>query len=255
METISQRLLDIGDNLIVAFPVKETEVEGTKVTTSILYFFKVAACWPFYYEWNRISAIPAGTGLDFNYLGTTGHGSGDDILRIERDDFHVYHFGMSPDQPYVRIYRTISPVGTALSALDRKAVTDMASPIAGSNFDYYTGKQIPDKFDPPSFTENLVFRAGSDDAGKYFQFGFYAEQSVSAGMPFYLIGKGYKLIPVVKREKKEEILEEATLQRRFQKVKTITVTIGGIWTSYSLAKFVPDSWDRVGNYLEYEPEV
>ena len=257
-QRMSDRLLEIGENLLVAFPVEKAKVskgESTwEVVTSRIYTFKVGAWYPFLYDWNKLGGLSKGNYSGLNYLGETGHGSGSDILRIERDDFHVYHFFLTPDDPHCRIYKTISPIGDVLSALDRKLATDLAKVSAGSPFDSYTLKDCKDKFDPTTVAENLAARWGSDDDGKYMQWGFYAIETLPSTYTFYLRGRGYKLIPVVDRAKQKEMLEQALLPPEKQRVKTITITIGGIWkTDFTLGKFVPDSWENIENYIIYEP--
>jgi hypothetical protein len=261
MERMSDRLLDIGENLIVAFPVKEydvpiSETKTISAQTSLCYVFRVSAWYPFYYEWDKLGALSKGGYSGLNYLGETGHGSGDDILRIERDDFQVYHVFLAPDDPNVRIYRSISPVGSVLSALDRKVSSDLASVSSGSKFDCYTGKQVVDKFNPTSIAENLVFRAGSSDSGKSFQWGFYAIESIPSTYTFYLIGRSYKLIPVTDETMRKKIIIESMLPADKQERRTISITIGGLAKpNFSLSKFVPDDWDIVDNTIIYTPDI
>ena len=252
LEKLSDRLLDIGNHLLVAFPVERVEIEGSTYITSRIFIFKVAAFWPYWYKYS-LGAMSAGSYKTFNYLGETGFGSGKDIFRIEKDDFHVYHVGLVPDNPNLRVYRTVSPDGDALTALDRKAAVDFASVTAGSNFDYYDSKRIPDKFDPPAFTEWLIFRAASDDDGKYFFYGFYAEKDIPAPNDLYIVGRGYKLLPVTDEDEKKKILEESIKRPELRTVKTTTVTINGIGkTTVTLDKFIPDSWQKVGCDIVYK---
>jgi len=248
---LSERLLDVGGNLLVGFPVEELEVGNKVVLTTKFYVFKVSAWTTYFYNWNKLGALAKGGSSDLNYLGESAHGSGLDILRIERDDFQVYHIGMTPLNPNLRVYRTISPVGDVISALDRKKSSDLASVTSGSNYDYYTARQITDAFDPEVVAENLIFRAGSDDDGKSFQFGFYAEEAISANLPIYLVGRSYKLVPIYDDREKQKILDDAIIEPRERKVRTTSIIIGGINRAYSLAKFIPDSWE--GSDIVYQP--
>lgn len=266
MLTMSDRLLDIGENLLISFPNEKVEVKKTvsqgkgnavervvKAYTSRIFLFKVGAWYPFFYEWDQIGALAAAGSSGLDYLGSSGHGSGDDILRIAEDDFHVYHFALVPSNPNVRIYKTISPIGDVLSALDRKKSSDLASVSSGSKFDHYTGRMISNNFDPDIVAENVVFRAASNDDGQYFQWGFYAINSIPAGSPFFLIGRGYKLIPVVDEKEQQEMLKESMTPIDKRKTRTTSVTVGGIYnTDFSVSSFLPNDWDNIGNYVVYE---
>jgi len=237
MVKLSDRLLEVGGGLIVAFP-QDDGLRG--------YFFKVTGYTPFLYKYTQLGAMAAGTGTSFDYLGESGLGSGQDILRIERDDFHVYHIGITPINPNLRIYKTVSPLGDAISALDRKKSTDWAVPSQGTDYDFYTGKQAGDVYDPEVVAENLIFRAGSDDDGKSFQFGFYAEQNITAaGNILYLVGRSYKLKPITDRSVQQKMLNE--IKKTHPDEKVILIPIGGLRT-INLNKFVPNRWEKAGNY-------
>lgn len=220
-----ERVLSIGDGLIVSLPSEDKE--GRMVCRG--FFFRITAYQPYYWEYNKLGAMNKADSKNFNYLGEDGHGSGRDIFRVERDDFHVYHVWLSPNNPHLRVYKTISPLGVTQTALDRKKSTDWADPTKGSNFDFYTAKQIPNKFDPPEVAENLIFRAASDDDGKYFKWGFYAEENISESSNIlYLLGRSYKLAPVTDADEMRAMAQQAITQAKYQTAKVINIQISGL---------------------------
>ncbi len=239
---ISQRILSTGENLIILFPVARLD---EKYRTAIAYVFKVAVSRPLVIDWKHTPAISANSGVDFNYLGDTGHGSGKDILRIKTNDWWVYHFGVGPENPNLRVYSRLDVSKYTDSALDYDA-TDSADPTAGSDYDFISSKDMANIFDPEN--EFIAFRTSFRGEGKLLKFGFYADGvNIPAGSPLYIRGAGYLLHPVTSSEKRVEIIDEAAKKPEEQTVKTIAVVVGGL-PMYELGTILPNEWTKVRNY-------
>ncbi len=240
MTPISQRVLSPGDNLVILFP-RTVGSGADRYDVADAWVFVVALARNFTLDYRQLPAIAAGNGLDYDYLGDGGHGSGNDVLRIVNDDWHVYHFGLAPADPNLRVYVQIDPSGVQ-TALDYESTTQ-ASPTAGSDFDYFSSKEMKNVFDPEN--EFIAFRNKKE--GKFYKWGFYAEADVSANSPLYLRGRGYKLLPVLEKDKRLEVIDELRKTPEKQDVKTIAVLVGGI-KPYNIGTHLPKAWREKQNY-------
>lgn len=249
-ERISERLRDVGQGFIAAFPDNDANINANDHVIQGLkgYFFRVAQSVPFYFKYSQLGAVTAGAGnaLDFDYLGDTGLGSGNDILRVEDDDFHVMQFGLAPESVDLRVYYKVSPDSDANTSLDRSPFSG-PDPTAASNFDYFDLRRVDNvasKFDPPAFTERLSFRNSEQTAGQFLQFGFEAfGRDVNANQSvLHLTGAAYKLVPVTDEETQDTMEEVVVTDPVDPEIPTTLVSVGGI-TDYNLGTQKPDAWD------------
>lgn len=250
VETISDKLLETGGKLVINFPVEDTEKKPSGLVTSRMYVFEVSAYHPYNARYTQLPAMNSGDSISFNYLGDTGVGSGEDVLRVEQDDFHILHFGYTSDAKGLRIYESISPQDRAATALNRKSNSELPTPEVGSNNSYSIGARIDDIYDPPATTERVSFR--NDEDGEFLQFGFYAETDIAAGTPINLTGRGYKVLPVTDKKKQRDIVREAQKREDMREMQVSVVQVGGIGSTYRLGEYIPDEWKDQENYIKYE---
>lgn len=263
-ETISERVRDVGDGIILAFPIEKTEVAGNnQLQTTRLYFFRVASETRYFQKYTSLSSISSGSTSPTNgydYLGDTGVGSGDDIFRISTDDWHLMHFGFATAHPDLEVFKAVSPNANGDPAQDR---TGQGEDIVPGTDDrgWYSQKQIADQFDPPAFTERVSFR--NDKDGEFLLWAFHNDGgSALSGsqLDLYFTGRGYKLQPVTDPEVQDLMLREAMMQRRDPEIDTILHQVGGV-NEYTLGSEEPDDWgetnglSRTFNVTEFEPEL
>ena len=263
-ELMSDRLLDVGSVLMLAVP-RRIRFRGHEIISSRIYFFKVGAAWPFYWEYDKMPAIPAKSGTSWGYFGEDGFGEGDDILRIERDDFHCYHIFVTPDYPDLRVFRKLSTHDTAFSALDRKKSTDLPNPKAGTNVnsDFYDLKLISakggSKWNPSSDCETLVIRVKGTDEGKTYQWAFYnpANSDIPAGTPVYILGRAYKLLPITDRTIMQKLLSLSLRRKEGARAnRIIKISLGDLYKGeWRFEGVLPKVWDEVGCFLELTEDV
>lgn len=245
-ETIDDRVRDVGDGLIIAFPLTgesgDTIIGGRSLATVQAYFFRVARANRYYQEYTQIGALNADTNANngnFAFLGDTGLDTGNDILRVEEDDFHVTHFGYGTLDPNFRVYEAVSPAQGGTHAINRDGQGDFVS--VGDDRGFITSRDIDDARDPPAETERISFR--NDDDGEFLQFGFRADgQQVADGNTDLLLsGRGYRLLPVRSGEMQDIMLEMALTRPETPEIDTIITQVGGI-SDYRLGSEEPDEW-------------
>jgi hypothetical protein len=207
-----------------------------------------------YREYRELGAINAGAAnaLDYDYLGETGHGTGDDVLRLESDDFKIYHLGFAPRDPNLRVYEKLSSANPN-RATDHQNQTE-PDPTNGDDFGFYTSRQIPNLYDPPALTERLSIRNAS--AGQFLQFGFLADGVAvpDGGSNLIITGRTYELQPITDPAEQDFLLTQATLDREDQRLKTIVTQVGGLF-SYEIGEALPDAWaaiDGIARDLVFE---
>ena len=242
---ISEVLLNAGDNLVVLFPEENTaEVNIGKqgaigVPLARAYFFKVSVASRLVRIYDLFDPLAPQTGVTYNYLGDTGHGSGNDILRLSEDDWWAYHFGYSPLQDSLRVYRRI---GNQPNETGWEYVTpDRPDPTRGDPYGFIRGVEVEDYYDPPVKTETLAFR--NDKAGQLWQFGLYNEHpELTIDPAILIVGKAYRLIPIVDKSVMLKILYgEPGYQRRM-------ITIDGV-RAYREEAYIPREWKLAGNEM------
>lgn len=243
VENLSDRLLGLGDGLIISFPQGGVSIgrEGDLATLNS-FFFRVSRYQKYFQRYTQLPDINDGNTEGFNFLGDTGIGSGDDIFRIENDGFHVLHFGYGTFSPDLRVYEKVSPQTGASTALDTPRSGDETVNIGDDN-SYITSKENPEAFDPKAFTERVAFR--NDREGEFLQWGFEANGSNLTGTETDLIftGRGYKLFPEIRTDVQKRMIQDiASKEGDVTDFKVINIVVGGI-QSYKLGENVPDKWD------------
>jgi len=138
---ISQLLLKPGENLVVLFAEgNDAKVKNVGVPLTRAFFFKVAVEVELRYRYQLFGQLEPQQGKDYNYLGDAGHGSGNDILRIEDDDWWVYHFGYAPLQDDLRVYKRLS-AEVGITGFEYPT-PDLPDPTVGSPFGYIKGREV-----------------------------------------------------------------------------------------------------------------
>lgn len=244
-ENMSDRVRDPGHGLIIGMSTEENvSANRQTVQTYKAYFFKVTKSAPFYYFWDELGALNSGQSSDYTYLGDSGHGVGEDVLRVEEDDFIAYQFGYAPEDPNLRVYEAVSPAGTPNRALDRQGEPTYPDPTTPATSDYFMSRFTEDKYDPPASTERVSFR--NDDDGQFLQFGFYADADVdAANAALHLVGRGYQLVPVTDTGTQDQMLSLVTGEQNATEADappTVMTTVGGLPT-FKLGTERPDEWD------------
>ena len=244
---MSDLLLDAGDNLVLIFPqANDARIDigpqgEVGVPLGRAFFFKVSTASRLIRKYDLFSTLAALTGVTYNYLGDTGHGTGSDVLRISEDDWWAYHFGYSPLQDWLRVYRRM---GAQAHETGWEYVTpDRPDPTAtpGDPYGFIRGAEVYNYFDPTAETETVSFR--NDKAGQLWQFGLYNEHpDLLIDPEMLLVGKAYRLLPIVTEEIMSKVLYGDPGYRRRM------VTIGAVRNIREEA-FIPREWKLVGNEM------
>jgi len=248
-ETMSERVRNIGDGLILAFPVDEAEVSGQTINTMRLYFFRVAEKTRYYQEYTSLSSIAGNSttpSSGYGYLGDSGVDSGSDIFRVESDDWRVMHYGVGTNHPDLRVFNAVDPKANGNPAQSRTGSGEDITPGSDAR-GFYTGKQIADRYDPDSFTERVAFRNSSNNTGQFLLWAFEnptSSQLAGNDLTLYFTGGGYTLQPVVDPDVQETMLRMSQTRPDEPAIDTIMHVVGGI-TNYNLGSQEPDSWKDV----------
>lgn len=247
-ETMSDRVRDVGDGLIMAFPITNVNVAGqTDLKTVRLYYFQVSRQTRYYQEYTSLSNITSGSqspSSGFDYLGDTGVGSGDDIFRMENDDWHLMHFGVGTNHPDLHVFHAVSPKSNGNPAQERNGQDEDIVPGTDDR-GWYSSVHIPDKYDPPAFTERVSFR--NSDSGEWLQWAFDNDgaSTLSGGnLTLFFSGRGYKVHPVTNRQKQDLMLQMALRRPDDPQIDTILHSVGGV-NNMDLGTGEPDAWANV----------
>lgn len=263
-ELISERVRDVGDGIILAFPIEKTEVSGqNELKTTALYFLRVSSETRFFQKYTSLGSINSGNTTPSNgygFLGDTGVDSGSDIFRISTDDWHLMHFGYSPSHPDLEVFEAVSPNANGDPAQDRTGQGEDISPGTDDR-GWVSSKQVADKFDPPAFTERVSFR--NDKDGEFLQWAFHNDggnQLSGNDLDIYFTGRGYKVQPVTDPAVQDLMVHEAMMQRDDPEIDTIIHQVGGV-NEYTLGTEEPTEWGevdgmkRVFNVNNFEPDL
>lgn len=246
-ETISERVRGVGDGLVLGFPIETADVAGQTIDTVRLYFFRVASETRYFQRYTQLSSITSGSTSPTNgydYLGSSGVGSGDDIFRESTDDWHLLHFGFATSHPDLQVFSGVSPSANGNPAQDR---TGQGEDIVPGTDDrgWFSQRQIDDQYDPPVETELVSFR--NDNDGEFLQWGFFNDGSSTLSgedLDLYLTGRGYKLQPVVNADMQTLMLQTALASMPEPRLDTIYHQVGGV-NNYTLGTEEPSAWRDV----------
>lgn len=247
-ERISDRVRDVGDGLILAFPIDTTDVAGQRdLRTTKLFFFRVASETRYFQRYTSLANITSGSTTPTNgygFLGGTGVDSGSDIFRVENDDWHVMHFGFSPVNPNLQVFQAVSPNANGDPAQDRNGQGEDIVPGTDDR-GWITTPQITDFYDPPAATERVSFR--NDRDGEFLLWAFFNDGSstLSGGdLDLLFSGRGYKLQPITDREQQDLMMRMAMSRPSDPAIDTILHQVGGV-NEYTLGSEEPDEWQDV----------
>lgn len=248
-EVMSERVRDIGDGLILAFPIEDTSVANqSEIETTCLYFFRVGSETRYFQKYTSLANI-SGDGTTpasgFDFLGDSGVGSGSDIFRVENDDWHLMHFGVGTEHPDLEVFHAVNPRANGNPAQERNGTGEDIVPGTDDR-GWYSSKQIADKFDPPAFTERVSFR--NDKDGEFLRWAFHNDLSGTTlsgnDLNLYFTGRAYKVQPITDPETQDTMLEMALQRPDNPEIDTIMHQVGGV-TNYTLGSEEPDSWGEV----------
>lgn len=248
-EVMSERVRDIGDGLILAFPIDNVQVANQPgIETTQLYFFRVGSQTRYYQRYTSLANI-SGDGTTpssgYDFLGDSGVGSGSDIFRIENDDWHLMHFGVGTEHPDLEVFHAVNPNANGNPAQERNGNNEDITPGTDDR-GWYSSKQIADRFDPPAFTERVSFRADTD--GEFLRWAFHNNLSGTTlsgnDLTLHFTGRGYKLQPVTDRGIQDLMLEMALRRPEEPQLDTIMHQVGGV-NRFTLGSQEPDDWGEV----------
>jgi len=238
---ISQLLLRPGENLVVLFAEgNDAKANDIGVPLVRAFFFKVAIETELKYRYQLFGQLEPQSGKDYNYLGDTGHGTGNDILRINDDDWWVYHFGYAPLQDDLRVYKRLA-AEVGITGFEY-TTPDLPDPLLGSPFGYVKGREILNYYDPPAKTETFMFR--NDRRGQLWHFGLWNESiDTETGQMdpcLLIVGKAYRLLPITKKD--------IMLRLLHGEIPRHMITFDGV-KNIREETYIPLEWKEVGNEL------
>jgi hypothetical protein len=210
---ISQILLKENENLALIFPV-------TGFKEWDLYFFRVMRRYPLHRTYDEeLSEIAADGEVDFNFLGETAIGTGDDILEIWKErPFRMLHLGFGIRPSEVWLFRSI-PADTVQTGWGYKIPTKITD-----KRDYIPGYLSP--YDVPTIaTETILYYKLTCHIGMHND----ADRALRPSLR--MLGSGYDTI---------QITDKTFIDRMLAGVKPCRyVTVGGLaMFTYS----VPEEW-------------
>lgn len=249
-EPMSERVRDVGDGLILAFPQGDTRIEGKRLETVELFFFRVSSAARYFQRYTALGNITSGSTSPtdgYDYLGDTGVGTGSDIFRVEEDDWHLLHFGFGTSHPDLQVFSTVSAKSNGDPAIDR---TGSAEDIVPGTDDrgWVASPHIENIYDPPALTERVSFKNNSD--GEFLEWAFHNDgpNTLSGGdLELFFTGRGYKVMPVPDREMQDLMLEMALRRPRDPVIDSIYHQVGGVG-AYTLGTNEPDSWNDMDSF-------
>ena len=214
LKPITEVVLKENENLALVFPV-------TGLKEFDLWFFRVFRSYILHRVYDsELAEIAAAGNVDFNYLGVTAMGSGDDILEVREDrPFRILHFGIGVEPGEIGIFRS-QPGGNPQTGFAYKTPTKVTD-----KFDYVPGHLSP--FDLPTIsTETVTYYKSSVHIGLKND----ADRAVRPSLR--ILGKGYDVLPLT---------EPGFVQKMLAGIKPCRyVTVGGLRVfTYT----VPKEWE------------
>jgi len=212
---ITEVLLKENQNIALIYPISIA-----RTPTFRLYFFRIMRRYPLHRTYDsELEEIAPGDTVEFNFLGTTGLGSGDNILEVyETRPFRILHFGIGIMPGEIWIYRAQPPEVTQTGFGYR------TPPSIGDKFDYIPGYLSP--YDNPTIaTETIIHYKLTA------HFGFRNSSARTIRPSLRLLGAGYDVLPIKERTVIDKFLA-GIKPCRF-------ITVGGL-APFEFA--VPDEW-------------
>jgi hypothetical protein len=204
-------------NFALVFPVDVRKEMSFK-----LFFFRVARAYPL----ERIYVLPEFDPAhyeDFNFLGETGLGAGDDIFEMsEERPYRILHFGIGVDPPNVKVWKQ-QPSGFTATGWSRIVPTK-----GGDPFDYFDGNLSP--FDEPTrISESVMWLKGS------LYLAFRNDEAISVTPKLHILGAGYDCWPIVERSIVDRMVKGVIPCR--------LLSVGGLYEGQFT---IPDEWKGRG---------
>jgi hypothetical protein len=199
-----EAILDENQNLAIILPLAVA-----KDPKFALYFFRVMRRSTLHRTYDsELSEIATGATVDFNYLGETGLGTGDDILTVsEERPFRILHFAFGIRPSEIWWYKSI-PADTPQTGWAYRV-----PPRVGDKRDYVPGSLSP--YDNPTVaTEVVLFHKLS------IHMGLKNEAGRSIRPSLRLLGAGYDTVQIVNKSVIEGMLR--------QKPPCRFLTVGGL---------------------------
>lgn len=246
-ERMSERVRDVGDGLILSFPIADTEVADKDLKTVRMYFFRVSSETRYFQRYTSLSNIGSGNtspASGYDFLGDSGVNSGSDIFRMETDDWHLMHFGMATNHPDLQVFYAVSPRSNGNAAQDRNGTSEDIVPGTDDR-GWFASVQIDDRYDPPAFTERVAFRNDSD--GEFLQFAFHNDGNATLSgneLNLFFTGGAYKVQPVTDQKVQDLMLQMAQSRPEDPLIDTIIHQVGGV-SPYTLGSEEPGDWEDV----------
>jgi len=247
---MSDRLRNPGEGFIFAFPAEGSNVaypSDDEVGIQKGYFFRVSKAERFYYEYDSLASFTQGETKDFGYLGENNHendaAAGNDIFRLQQDDFKVYHFGVGMNTTDLRVFYKLSPSDPERH-LDWEN-RGQPHPDDDPQWGWFDGRQANDRFDPPAFTERVSIRTSS--TGGFLEWGFRATEALSsAETRLWFVGRTYELLPVTDQEVQDKMISAVVEDQQEPEIPTTLHSAGDVFT-YRLGTSLPDGWEDLRN--------
>jgi len=215
IKPIEEVLLKESERLALIYPVdvaKEPKFE--------LYFFLVMrrATLDLRYD-EELSEISAGGKLEFNFLGETSFGKGDDLLEVpEERPFYLSHFGVGISHGDIWLYRQ-QPADEVIEALNRPKVS------IGDKREFVDGYTSP--YDCPTTATETVMHYKSS-----VRFGLYNSSARPIRPSLRIFGAGYNVVPIVDR---------VIIDKMLAGVKPVRfITIGTVKRTFTY--MIPPEW-------------
>jgi len=206
--------------------LREQEITGLIFPVSGLkevdiYFFLVARRFPLHRTYDEeLPEIPAGGTQDFDFLGSDGMGSGDDILRVwEQRPWRVYHYaiGIRPDE--IWLYKQQPP------GVEQMAFGYQTPVKVGNKHDYVPG-YLSDYDNPTIATESVAYYKMTA------YYGFKNDSSRPIRPSLRILGAGYDCVQITSESLINKLLA--------QEIPFRPLTVGGLsFFTY----MVPNEWE------------
>ena len=201
---INQALLAENMNLGIVLPIESRGDIRVEV-----FLFRVVRAYPLVKVLStKLPTISPGGIVDFNYVGSAGLGSGDDVFEIpEEYPWRIYHFGMGIKPSWIKLYRAV-PSGYVAMGWARKVPTKV-----GDEYDYVDGSLSP--FEEPTVSsESVVFKKLS------FTIGLKNDSAVATRPLIRILGKSYEVTPITSKKLIDLIISG--------KIPCRLITVGGL---------------------------
>lgn len=203
---MSERILRPGDNLVVTVLSGGYHIEPTKGTKYELewveaFFLKIAHVGNLKRIWDMgVNIAPAGSS-NHAFLGDTGHGTGNDVLRVRNDPWLIYHFSIAPLQDKLRIYPMV--FNEEVSGWEY-LISGQPDPVAGDNYGYIDGREINCYLDPTIHLEGVAWHSDQETTPWYY--GFYNDDVVQIRPVLNIRGAAYSVHPIMDKKIQEKLL-------------------------------------------------